>query len=94
MKKFTINCSFGGATSPFTVYIGNPDPKHHPIHFQSDWLAKERGGNIPQEVMDSLQKLLDLSIKNNVSFEELCTYALKAAEIKEEQQAKLDDEKK
>lgn len=76
MKKFSLPCDFGGVKSPFTLYIGNPSPKNHPIQFQADWLAKNRGGTVPQDVMDSLQELFDLSIKNNVSFEDLCVYAL------------------
>lgn len=76
MKQFTINCDFGGKMSPFTIYIGAPEPKHHPIHFQADWLSKERGGTVPPEVMDSLQKLKELADKNNVPLEELCVYAL------------------
>lgn len=79
MKKFTVPCDFGGQKSPFTVYIGEPEPKHHPLHFQSDWLSKNRGGNIPGDVMESIGKLKDLAEKNNVSFEELCFYALNAA---------------
>jgi len=86
MKKFTINCQFGGQTSPFTVYIGKPDGKHHPLHFQADWLSKERGGSIPAEVMNSLSKLMDLSQKNNVPFEELCAYALEAAQAPSQMQ--------
>jgi hypothetical protein len=79
MKKFTINAQFGGQTSPVEIYIGKPEAKHHPIQFQADWLSKERGGSIPAEVMDSLQKLRELADKNGVPFEELCTYALEAA---------------
>jgi hypothetical protein len=79
MKKFTVPCNFGGEKSPFTIYIGSPEDKHHPLHFQAEWLSKERGGNIPSEVMDSIAKLKDLADKNNVSFEELCVYALGAA---------------
>lgn len=79
MKKFTVNCNFGGTSAPFTVYIGTPDGKHHPLHFQADWLSKERGGSIPAEVMESLAKLKELSERNNVPFEELCAYALEAA---------------
>lgn len=79
MKKFTVNCNFGGQSAPFTVYIGAPESKHHPLHFQSDWLSKERGGSIPEEVMESLAKLKELSERNNVPFEELCAYALEAA---------------
>lgn len=80
MKKFTVPCDFGGQKSPFTIYIGDPEPKHHPLHFQADWLSKERGGTIPGEVMDSIQKLYDLAQKNNVSFEELCVYALNSSD--------------
>ena len=76
VKKFTIPCDFGGVSAPFSIYIGNPEPQHHPLHFQAEWLTKNRGGNIPSDVMDSVAKLFELSKKNNVSFEELCVYAL------------------
>lgn len=79
MKKFTINCEFGGTVAPFTIYIGKPEEKHHPIQFQAKWLSDNRGGNIPAEVMDGLSKIKDIAEKNNVDFEELCTYALQAA---------------
>ncbi|MBL0318310.1 MAG: DUF2610 domain-containing protein [Alphaproteobacteria bacterium] len=79
MKKFTIPCNFGGTKSPFTVYIGEPEQRHHPLHFQSDWLSKERGGSIPGDVMDAIAKLKELADKNGVSFEDLCVYALQVA---------------
>jgi hypothetical protein len=79
MKKFTVPCDFGGQKAPFDVYIGNPKPGNHPLQNQANWLSKERGGTIPQEVMESFQKLLDLAEKNNVSFEDLCVYALNVA---------------
>lgn len=89
MKKFTVPCNFNGVKAPFTIYIGEPEAQHHPLHFQADWLSKERGGQIPQEVMDSIAKLKDLAEKNNVSFEELCVYALGAASDEDEE---FDDE--
>ena len=76
MKKFSVPCNFGGTQAPFTIYIGSPELKHHPLHFQAEWLSKARGGVIPGDVMDSISKLYELSKKNNVSFEELCVYAL------------------
>lgn len=76
MKKFTIPCEFGGKRSPFAIYIGEPEPLHHPIHFQSEWLSKHRGGTVPSEIMDSITKLHELAKKNNVSLEDLCVYAL------------------
>ena len=84
MKKFSVPCDFNGVKSPFTIYVGAPKEDHHPIHFQSDWLSKERGGTVPQEVMVSLAQLKDIATKNGVSFEDLCVYALGAAQQDEE----------
>lgn len=80
MKRMTIPCDFGGKTAPFQIYIGEPEPKNHPLQFQSNWLAKERGGTIPPEVMEGFEKLHKIAIENNVSFEELCVYALGEAQ--------------
>lgn len=88
MKKFTINCDFGGQMAPFAIYIGIPKSGHHPLHFQADWLSKARGGMIPGEVMEAVTQLQELAIKNNVSLEELCVYALGT----EDQQAELENE--
>ena len=80
MKKFTINCDFGGQLAPFTIYIGQPEQGHHPLHFQADWLAKQRGGTIPAEVMSAIDKLKELAVRNNVLLEDLCVYALGEAQ--------------
>ncbi|MDF5726839.1 MAG: DUF2610 domain-containing protein [Rhizonema sp. PD38] len=76
MKKFTIPCDFGGVKAPFSIYIGNPAPDSHPLKYQAAWLLEERSGTIPIEVMESFQKLYEISRDNGVSFEELCVYAL------------------
>lgn len=86
MKKFVINCDFGGQLSPFAIYVGKPEQGHHPLHFQAEWLSQTRGGTIPSEVMEAVTKLQELAQKNNVSLEELCVYALGT----EEQQAELE----
>ncbi len=78
-KQFTIPCQFGNQISPVTFYIGHPDPAHHPIKFQSDWLSSSKGGTVPQDLMITLQKLHDLAIENNADFEELCYYSLVTA---------------
>ena len=83
MKRFTIPCNFGGQKAPFTIYVGSPEPQHHPLHFQAEWLAKVRGGTIPGDVMDNIAKLFELSKRNNVSFEELCVYAINNTENRE-----------
>lgn len=76
IKKFTVQCDFKGQISPFAIYIGDPKGDTHPIHHQDSWLAKERGGNIPNKVKESLQKLHKLSQENGISFSELCAYAI------------------
>lgn len=76
IKKFTVQCDFQGQSSPFAIYIGNPKSDSHPVYHQDSWLAKERGGNIPNKVKESLQKLHVLSQENGISFAELCAYAI------------------
>lgn len=87
MKKFTVPCDFGGQKAPFTIFVGDPEPLHHPLSWQANWLSKERGGSIPPEVMDSVAKLKEIADKNNVSFEDLCVYALGAAQQEEDEKA-------
>ncbi|MGL9717225.1 MAG: DUF2610 domain-containing protein [Wolbachia sp.] len=76
IKKFTVQCDFKGQSSPFAIYIGNPKSDTHPIQHQDSWLVKERGGNIPNKVKESLQKLYKLSQENGIPFPELCAYAI------------------
>lgn len=76
MKKFTIPCEFGTVKAPFNVYIGQPAPDTHPLEQQAAWLLRERGGVIPQEVMDSFARLHEIALENGVSFEEIAVYAL------------------
>lgn len=91
MKKFSVNCDFNGQMAPFTLYIGQPEPGHHPAHFQADWLVKQRGGVVPAEVMDALSKLQELAEKNKVLLEDLCVYALGSAQ-EDDDKAKRDAE--
>jgi hypothetical protein len=91
MKKFSINCDFGGQIAPFTIYIGTPEANHHPLHFQADWLSKQRGGSIPPEIMDAIAKLKELAGKHNISLEELCVYSLGVAQQEASNQNAADD---
>ncbi len=76
VQKFTTNCDFNGKKVPVTLYIGNPSTGSHPLSFQSRWLSKEKGGSIPQDIMDSFAKLKDISDNGRISFEELCKYVI------------------
>lgn len=103
VKKFSIPVDFNGQRSSFFIFVGAPKEGNHPLYNQAAWLGKERGGSVPGEVMDSMQKLQELSNQNNVSFEDLCVYALgtaaqesveasEAADIKKSNKAKQGDE--
>ena len=92
MKKINIICNFGGQKSPFAIYVGEPRDDRHPLQNQAHWLSTERGGQIPQEVMDSFQKLHDISKENGVPFEDLCVYALGQAADEKNQKAQDEDD--
>ena len=65
VKKFTTNCNTNsGGVSPVTLYIGYPAKDSHPLAFQSRWLS-DRGISIPQNIMESFSKLMEISEKNN-----------------------------
>jgi len=81
MKKFSINCDYGGQMAPFDIFIGQPEGTHHPLHFQAKWLSDNKGGVIPSEVMDAISKLDELAKKNGVLLEDLCVYALGSAQV-------------
>ena len=86
MKKFKIPCQFKDSKIPFDLYVAEPDPKNHPLHFQQLWLSVNRGGYVPKEVMDAFQKLHKIAVENNRSFEELCMYALGSAAEKDDKE--------
>lgn len=91
MKKFTVNCDFEGQIAPFSIYIGEPQESNHPLHFQADWLGRNRGGNIPQPFMDAVGRLKEIADRNQISLEELCVYALGAAQQEQEDNNDEDD---
>lgn len=78
VTKINVPCAFGGQASEVAIFVGNPEEKHHPIHFQSKFIQDTRGGVIPQSVIEALEKLQKLSIENGVPFEELCKYAIES----------------
>ena len=90
MESFTIPCDFDGIKYSFHIYIGIPCTELHPLKYQAAWLKEERGGYVPQDVMDSFEKLHKIDLENNVSFEELCVYAL-GNEQRKKSQGKLED---
>ena len=82
IKSFNISCDYNGTKQNTPFYIGYPEPTHHPIHFQTAYISKQRGGTVPGNVLDALSKLLTLAIDNNLEFAELAEYAIKQSEEK------------
>lgn len=76
VKKFTYPCVFGSEKHPVTFYVGNAAEGAHPIGFQAQWLSKERGCTVPEELMEALKKLKALSDEQKVPFEDLCDYVI------------------
>jgi len=84
MKKITIPCDFAGKKIPFPIYVGQPETELHPLTYQSFWLSRERGGLIPDEVMNSFAKLHMIAKGHNITFEDICLEALTSVDKKED----------
>lgn len=89
-KRFTVTADFNGISYPLPVYITNVPLPKHPLEDQARWLKEERGGIIPEETMEQFQRLQKIAADNNVSFVDLCMYAL--GEIKTNEAEPLDKE--
>jgi hypothetical protein len=77
VKKFSYLCDFSGKKHPVTFYIGDSAKGTNPIGFQSVWLGKNKGGMVPQNLMESLSDLKEIAETQKVSFESLCDYVIK-----------------
>ncbi|MEM9545024.1 MAG: DUF2610 domain-containing protein [Bacteroidota bacterium] len=55
-------------------------PNVHSMEWESERILEEEEAQIPDEVVKSFQKLLLLALRNNVSYSELCKYAVGQAE--------------
>lgn len=81
VKKYTTDCqNHNGQSVPVTLYIGHPTRDAHPLAFQSRFLG-EKGVSVPQHVMDSFSKLMEISEKNNVPFSDLVEYVIKEVQV-------------
>jgi len=80
MKKFSIPCSIGLKTVVFDIYIDDNEIEAYPLQLQADRLQQQSGGIIPFKVINALIQLKKVAKENNLSFEELCVYALGSAQ--------------
>ncbi|MBL3284328.1 DUF2610 domain-containing protein [Rickettsiales endosymbiont of Paramecium tredecaurelia] len=95
MKKFVVDCDFGGQMFASVIYLGSAQSDHHPLYFQADIMSKSRGGTIPGPVMDAIGRLNTIALKNLVELDALCVYAIGSAQIQtsqDSQEASVENE--
>lgn len=93
MKFFTFNADGGDVR----VYVGEPKASNHPFANQSTWLGKERGIQIPADIMKAADQLHKMAIEHDISFCDLYLYAIstaKAAGTMKDMHKYIDDQKK
>lgn len=93
MKFFTFNADGGDVR----VYVGEPKPSNHPFSNQSAWLGKERGIQIPADIMKAADQLHKMAIEHDISFCDLYLYAIstaKAAGTMKDMNKYIEDQKK
>lgn len=77
VKKITVNCDFNGKSHPIDFYIGDSAKGKNPIGTQANWLNQERGGNVPSNLMESLDKIKKISDEHQIPFEILYDHVVK-----------------
>lgn len=85
MKKFTvpITClkdAAQGAKTPFHIYVFDWPRAQDMVLPQLEWVERERGCEVPQDVKDSFQKLFALARENKASFAGLTVDAFSAVQ--------------
>ncbi|HLJ56544.1 MAG TPA: DUF2610 domain-containing protein [Chthonomonadaceae bacterium] len=76
-ERFTVDCDSGGKKQ-FYVYIVEqyPPKQDDPLKDEEERLLLDHGARVPKEVVESFSKILKVARENNVSYCELCVYAL------------------
>jgi tetratricopeptide (TPR) repeat protein len=90
MIKFTVPVDFGGRKHPIFIYVVTGRNGYAELQDQFQWWKEIRGGVVPQEVQDSFKRLHDIAVENNVSYPDLCVYALGTAAAEENAQKLFD----
>jgi hypothetical protein len=80
VKKITFDCDFSGVSSPVGFYIGDAVESKSPISFQAKWLSEKRGGSIPKNMTDLLDKIKKVSDKEAIPFEMLYQHTFEEME--------------
>jgi TPR repeat protein/serine/threonine protein kinase len=85
VKQFTVPCEVKGMPQkvPLPVYVTNAFKGNHPLEEEELRLHEDHDATLPKEVKDSFNRLYEISRQNNVSFVDLCVYALGKSNEKE-----------
>lgn len=73
MKQFQLPVIVNGEKHMVIFAVGNPDPTHHPLHFQMDLLQKS-GGEVLPEFSQAIEKLHKIAMENIIPLDMLCYY--------------------
>lgn len=90
MKKLSVYCNFGKETALIDFYLSDPTGRN-PVFFQLWYLTNIRGGTFPQDILTSINKLLTLSRKSDMNFEELLFYAITES-VKDKEKSTANDD--
>ena len=94
MKRFNFTYDLNGVRYPNPVFITNvPWPKD-PLEDQARYLEDLNGGTIPPEVRESFRKLHKIAYENNVSYIDLCVYAMNANIVSDAKKEEFNKTKK
>lgn len=77
-KRLTVPAYFDDVMIPIDFYLLEW-PEHYPflgIDDQLKWLKEARGGKVAPELSEAIRELHKTALENNVSFGDLCIYAL------------------
>jgi len=80
VKKITFDCNFSGVSQPVGFYIGDSVESKNPISFQAKWLAEKRGGSVPKNMIDLLEKIKKVSDQQAIPFDMLYKHTFKEIE--------------
>ena len=80
-KRFTVPCDTVSGKQLFYIFIveNYPPNEDNPLKDEVARLLADHSAKVPSEVVDSFKKLLKIARDNNVSFCDLCVYALGTA---------------
>jgi hypothetical protein len=80
LRRFSAPIDCEGAADRFSFYVWDVTEGPPPTDLQFDWLEGARKCKVSKDIRDAFRKLFDIAKTNNVSFSDLCVYALKQPE--------------